>query len=213
MPGPESAGTIAAALRAEPGLVVLTGGQTGVDTLAARAALAAGLAVHIAFPRGLRQEDGPVTAERLAHLRGAVLHELPVAEFAERTRACVGLADAVILVDPAGGDGCAETVRAATQLGRPLLYLTSLVTGGSEVAAGPSRPVTTDIPAAVRTFLGENASTVVLIAGCRASLLAATGTTAAVAEVVGAVMSALAAVAAGRPARPPAGRHGPEFGS
>ena len=40
---------------------MLTGGQTGVDTAAARAALAAGLPVHLVFPCGFRQEDGPLT--------------------------------------------------------------------------------------------------------------------------------------------------------
>jgi Circularly permutated YpsA SLOG family len=178
---PESAETVRAALAAEPGLVVLTGGQTGVDTLAARAGLAAGLPVHVAFPRGMRQEDGPVTASRLAELRGAVLHELPVSEFAERTWACVGLADAVMLIDPAGGDGCAETVTAARKLGQPVLDLTAFVTG-SRSGAGE----------AVSSFMSENSPGVVLVAGCRGSLLAATGTIAVVADVVQSVMSALA---------------------
>jgi predicted Rossmann-fold nucleotide-binding protein len=178
---PESAETVRAALRAEPGLVVLTGGQTGVDTLAARAGLAAGLSVHLAFPRGMRQEDGPVTTSRLEELRGAVLHELLVSEFAERTWACVGLADAVMLIDPAGGDGCAETVTAARQLGRPVLELTSFATG-SAWGAGE----------AVRTFMSENSPEVLLLAGCRGSLLAATRMTDVVADVAQAAMSALA---------------------
>ena len=189
---------------------MLTGGQTGVDTLAARAGLAAGLPVHLAFPRGLQQEDGPVTAERLAGLRGAVLHELPTGEFAGRTWDCVGLADAVILIDPAGGDGCAETVLAAVQIGRPLLNLTSLAGGpsGGEGAlpggAGRTAWPLTAVQRAVRAFLSENSPRVVLLAGCRGSLLSATGTAAAVADVLGAVMPALADVAGGRlPGRPP----------
>lgn len=44
-------------VRAAPGLTVLTGGQTGVDTYAAQAALQAGLSVHLVMPRGRRQED------------------------------------------------------------------------------------------------------------------------------------------------------------
>ncbi|HEX9067037.1 MAG TPA: putative molybdenum carrier protein [Streptosporangiaceae bacterium] len=191
LPGPVSAETVAAALRAEPGLVVLTGGQTGVDSLAARSALAAGLPVHLAFPRGLRQEDGPVTPERLAGLRGAVVHELAGAGFAVRTRTCVGLADAVILVDPAGGDGCSETIRAAADLGRPLLDLTAF-------AGRPGRP-RTGVLATVREFLSRNSPHVVLVAGCRASLLDASGTTAGAAEAVGAAIRA-AADLAGPPA-------------
>ncbi len=134
------AAAVGAALRAGPAPVVLTGGQTGVDTLAARAALAAGLPVHVAFPRGLRQEDGPVTPERLAGLRGAVLHELTAAEFAGRTWDCVGLADAVILIDPAGGAGCAETARAAAELSRPLLDLTEFAGGPPGAGRSGDRP-------------------------------------------------------------------------
>ncbi|MGI9006873.1 MAG: YpsA SLOG family protein [Streptosporangiaceae bacterium] len=202
---------VGTALRAEPGLVVLTGGQTGVDTLAARAALTAGLAVHLAFPRGLRQEDGPVTADRLAELRGAALHELQAAGFAARTWTCARLADAVILIDPAGGDGCAETVRAAGQLGRPLLDLTAFSGGpprGAErrpgVARGPSWPRAA-VRSPVTSFLSQNSPRVMLLAGCRGSLLGASGGTAAVAAVLEDVMSALADVARGRPGRPPAG--------
>lgn len=182
--GSHSPDAILASLRAEPGLVVLTGGQTGVDTLAARAALAAGLPVHVAFPRGMRQEDGSLTPERLAALRGAILHELPAAEFAGRTWTCVGLADAVMLIDPAGGDGCAETVRAAGELGRPLLDLT-------EFAVGPSWPRAA-VSATVMKFLGLNSPRVLMFAGCRGSLLNSTETTAGVAAVLETVMSDVA---------------------
>ena len=116
-----SAARSCAAGRATPGARgdVLTGGQTGVDTLAARAALGAGLPVHMVFPRGFRQEDGPLTPARRASLGGAVLHQLASAGFAQRTWTCVSLADAVILLDPAGGEGCQETVRAADRLRSP----------------------------------------------------------------------------------------------
>src|SRR5712691_9152444 len=90
-----------AALAAEPGLAVVTGGQTGVDTEAATAVLRAGLPVHLAFPRGFLQEEGPVTGARRRRLRGAVFHELASAEFKHRTWAAVCAADAVVLVDPA----------------------------------------------------------------------------------------------------------------
>jgi Circularly permutated YpsA SLOG family len=159
-PGRKAAGAADLGLRAElrltPGITVLTGGQTGVDTLAARAALAAGLPVHVLFPRGFRQEDGPLTPERRAELHGAVLHQLASTSFARRTRACVSVADALLLFDPAGGAGCEETVRAAARLGRPLLDLTS---GG-------------DVGAAVGCFLRDNKARVLMIAGCRGSLLA-----------------------------------------
>lgn len=144
-----------AAVRGTPGVCVLTGGQTGVDTWAARAALGAGLPVQLVFPRGFRQEDGPLTRSRRARLRGAVFHELGPASFRFRTWACVSLADAVILLDPAGGDGCRETARAARELGRPLLAL----------PPGPADP------AAVADWLAAARARVIMIAGCRASVL------------------------------------------
>src|SRR5258708_34842680 len=122
--------------RAVRGMTVLTGGQTGVDTAAARAALVAGLLVHVVFPGGYRQEDGPITPAGRRALRGAVLHELASPEFGDRTWTCVALADAVILIDPAGGDGCQETIRAAGQLGRPLLNLPARLGPAGRASAG-----------------------------------------------------------------------------
>ena len=59
-----------------------------------------------------------------------MLHELASPDFRQRTWTCVYLTDAVILLDPAGGDGCQETIRAADHLGRPLLDLTVRSSGG-----------------------------------------------------------------------------------
>jgi hypothetical protein len=78
----------------------------------------------------------------------------------------VSLADGVLLIDPAGGDGCGETVRATDRLERPLLDLTVRSTGnGGPGSAG-------DVRAAVRSFISGNGAQVVMIAGCRGSLLA-----------------------------------------
>ena len=175
-----------AELRVTPGITVLTGGQTGVDTLAARAALAVGLPVHMVFPHGFRQEDGPLTAERRAELHGAVLHQLASTGFAQRTWTCVSLADAVLLVDPAGGDGCKETARAADRLQRPLLNLTARSSeAGGSVSGG-------DIGTAIRTFLSVNGAQVLMIAGCRGSLLAGQ------ADAVRAVLEEVAVALVGR---------------
>jgi hypothetical protein len=146
-------------VRTEPGLSVLTGGQTGVDTYAALAALRAGLPVHLVYPSGYRQEDGPLTAARRRRLAGAGLHELGSASFRYRTWTCVYLADAVILLDPAGGSGCRETARAARKLGRPLL-----IPAPGQLGAGQTAD-----------WLAAAKARVLMVAGCRASVLASKG--------------------------------------
>jgi len=146
-------------VRAAPGLTVLTGGQTGVDTYAALAALQAGLTVHLVFPAGYRQEDGSLTPARHRRFAGAILHELPSASFRYRTWTCAYLADAVLLLDPAGGSGCQETVRASTHLGRPLLVFRSAAVTADHAAE----------------FLASARARVFMVAGCRASVLASKG--------------------------------------
>jgi Circularly permutated YpsA SLOG family len=146
-------------VRSGAGLMVLTGGQTGVDTYAALAALHAGLAVHLVFPHGWRQEDGTLTPARRRRFRGATLHELSSPSFRYRTWTCAYLADAVLLLDPAGGTGCRETVRAATQLGRPLL------------AVGTGRLTAAE----TADWLASASPRVLMVAGCRASVLASKG--------------------------------------
>jgi len=153
---------------------VLTGGQTGVDTYAALAALRAGLAVHLVFPRGLRREDGTLSAGGRRRFAGAAMHELGSVSFRYRTWTCAYLADVVLLLDPAGGSGCRETTRAARKLGRPLLRLAQL-----------GRPDA----AAVEDWLERADARVLMVAGCRGSVLArkpgtAEGVRAALAEVM-----------------------------
>lgn len=146
-------------VRAAAGLTVLTGGQTGVDTYAALAGSRAGLTVHLVFPAGYRQEDGPLTPARRRRFGGTILHELPSASFRYRTWTCAYLADAVLLLDPAGGAGCRETARAATRLGRPLLTVRS----GTLTAAQTAE------------WLASVGPRVLMVAGCRASVLASKG--------------------------------------
>jgi hypothetical protein len=146
-------------VRTAPGLTVLTGGQTGIDTYAAVAALQAGLTVHLVLPAGFRQEDGPLTPARRRRFAGAILHELASDSFRYRTWTCAYLADAILLLDPAGGSGCRETVRAATRLGRPLLTSRSGALTAAQTTA----------------FLASAGARVLMVAGCRASVLASKG--------------------------------------
>lgn len=136
---------------------MLTGGQTGVDSFAAESAMRAGLSVHLVFPRGLRQEDGRLTEARRRQFAGATVHELGSASFRYRTWTCAYLADVVLLLDPAGGMGCRQTARAASKLGRPLL-----------APSGLDRPSA----AAIEAWLASADARVLMIGGCRASLLA-----------------------------------------
>jgi Circularly permutated YpsA SLOG family len=144
-------------VRGAPGLTVLTGGQTGVDTEAAVAALATGLNVQLVFPRGLRQEDGSLTTARRRQFRGAAIHELGSISFRYRTWTCAYLADVVLLLDPAGGSGCRETARAARKLGRSLLRPAGLDQPGAAVVYG---------------WLEQADARVLMVAGCRRSVLA-----------------------------------------
>ncbi|MHB1433393.1 MAG: YpsA SLOG family protein [Streptosporangiaceae bacterium] len=177
---------LATTLRAGSALRVLTGGQTGVDLTAARAALAVGLPAHLVYPRGLRTEDGPLSPRCRERLRGARIDELGSAEFSDRTWTCVDLADAVILIDPAGGDGCRETARAARSLGRPLLDLSGQVRRpdhASPAEASPSAALVTD-------WLQRTSPRVLMLAGCRGSLLDAAGLGPAVTDLIEVVIGA-----------------------
>jgi hypothetical protein len=172
---------LASAVRAGPTLRVLTGGQTGVDLAAALAALAAGLPAHLVYPRGLRTEDGSLSPRLRDRLRGARIDELGSAEFTDRTWTCVDLADAVILIDPAGGDGCQETARAARRLGRPLLDLSGLAR--CPATASPAGSLVTD-------WLQRTSPRVLMLAGCRGSLLDRAGLGPAVTSLIGVVIGA-----------------------
>ena len=89
------------------------------------------------------------------------------------------LSDAVILIDPAGGEGCRETQQAARDLGRPLLIL------AGERDPLPGEPGEADDrresgsgaadPEEVASWIGRTQARVLLVAGCRGSLLAAAG--------------------------------------
>lgn len=141
-------------IRRSPGTVVITGGQTGVDALVSRASNEAGLPVHRVFPRGMLQEGSrPADPGELS--AWGRTHELGSPSFRYRTWATVYLADVVVLSDLAGGEGSAETRRAARWLGRPLVDIAD--------SRSPERDV--------GMLLMESNAKVVLAAGSRRSLM------------------------------------------
>jgi hypothetical protein len=119
----------------------------------------------------------------------ATVHELASPDFRLRTWTCAYLSDAIMLLDPAGGDGCQETVRAASHIGRPLLDLTAYAARPASPIDGPllDVPVSAEfseaknlrqlhyLPELIMQWATDNQVRVLMIAGCRASLLAAHG--------------------------------------
>jgi hypothetical protein len=96
------------------GLVIVSGGQTGVDRAALDAALAHGLAVAGWCPKGRRAEDGPLPPRY-------PLRETPSPQYAQRTRRNVRDSDAtLVLYRRRIAGGTALAVDAARALRRPL---------------------------------------------------------------------------------------------
>ncbi|MBX6311836.1 MAG: hypothetical protein IRY99_02785 [Isosphaeraceae bacterium] len=99
---------------------VISGGQTGVDQAAWRAARAAGIATGGWMPRGFATETGP--RPEFAALYGAVEHAS--ADYAERTIANVRSADGtLVFAGDRPGPGTALTIAACHEAGVPILVL------------------------------------------------------------------------------------------
>ncbi len=98
-------------------LIIVSGGQTGVDRGALDAALAAGLSCGGFCPAGRRAEDGRVPGRYpLTPTTGA--------DYAERTRANVADSDGTLILcpgAPTGGTGL--TMVCCRELDRPFLLL------------------------------------------------------------------------------------------
>jgi hypothetical protein len=95
---------------------ILTGGQTGVDQAAWRAARAAGLVTGGTMPYGFQTEDGP--RPEFARDFGAVAGEST--DPAVRTLVNVAAADAtMILVDGPPGPGTSLTIEACRRQDKP----------------------------------------------------------------------------------------------
>jgi len=93
---------------------IVSGGQTGVDQAALRAARAAGFETGGWIPKGCLTEDGP--RPDLAELYG--LQEAPSPDYAERTRLNVRDSQATLWLGPTGSRGWYATKRAIDSMPR-----------------------------------------------------------------------------------------------
>ncbi len=136
---------------AEPGLTIISGGQTGVDRGALDAALACGAPCGGWCPAGRRAEDGRIP-DRYP------LRETPSADSAERTRWNVRDSDGTLILgfgQISGGTALTRDLCAA--LGRPCLVIDL------------DRTPPEDAAAAIRRFAAAHAIRRLNVAGPRAS--------------------------------------------
>lgn len=98
---------------------LITGGQTGADLGALKAAKAHGMATGGMIPLGYLTEDGP--RPEFAELYGLV--EMPTADYKARTEQNVRDADAVLWFGDTGSSGGKATLWACKGMGRPYLVV------------------------------------------------------------------------------------------
>jgi hypothetical protein len=138
--------------------MVISGGQTGVDQAALRAARAAGIATGGWAPRGFLTEDGPAP-----WLAGFGLKEAARPGYPARTGLNVRQSDATLLFH-GGGTGSALTVLECQRQGKPLRVLRVTTHGGVAVLA-PAADAAGDVASWVRA----NGVRVLNVAGARES--------------------------------------------
>ena len=123
-------------------LIIISGGQSGVDRAALDAALACGLAYEGWCPQGGWAEDFPTPPGLL--LRYPLLLQTPLKDPAQRTEWNVRDADACLILTEASGSAASRGTklaeRAAARYGKPLLVV--------DVGA-------TDAPARARVWLDK----------------------------------------------------------
>src|SRR5690242_12406375 len=94
---------------------IKSGGQTGADQAAWRAARAAGIPTGGAMPLGFLTEAGP--RPEFAELYGA--YQLVVPDYEARTRINVRDSEATVWFSSEKSPGCSATLRACRELSRP----------------------------------------------------------------------------------------------
>lgn len=106
------------------GPMVISGGQTGVDTIALETAAFMGVPTVGIFPKSFRTEyhdTGKYNNRRRPDLPASVnLHSLSTPGYKERTWATVYCSDATVIFGKADTPGSRETLAACTRLGRPV---------------------------------------------------------------------------------------------
>jgi hypothetical protein len=107
---------------------VVSGGQTGVDIAALRAAQACGLETGGWAPRGYLTELGP-QRELLA---GFGLREMPGDKYPPRTAANVRSADATLIIADSLDRGSKLTAELCAQMTKPMLHLARSELAGDE---------------------------------------------------------------------------------
>jgi Circularly permutated YpsA SLOG family len=119
-----------------PSLVIISGGQSGVDRAALDEAIARGMVYGGWCPHGGWAEDSPAPPGLLA--RYPQLRETPSADPAQRTEWNVRDSDASLILVDAGGvavsGGTALAQRLTARYGKPLLVLDADATGAPEAA-------------------------------------------------------------------------------
>ena len=107
---------------------VVSGGQSGVDQAALRAARAAGIPTDGTAPKGWATENGPAP-----WLADYGLAECPEPGYPARTVANVRDSDGTLWIGDQGSSGGRLTVGTARALGRPLLVVRAGVTTPADV--------------------------------------------------------------------------------
>jgi hypothetical protein len=102
---------------------IISGGQTGTDQAALRAAHAAGIPTGGYVPRGFLTEDGPNPG-----LADFGLVEAPLASYPARTRLNVALADAVLWFGDPASPGGKLTLSSCRAKGIPCLVMRESIT-------------------------------------------------------------------------------------
>ena len=134
---------------------VISGGQTGVDMAALKAARAVGIPTGGWCPKGWLTEVGP----QPELLKRFGLRQLPSEKYPARTRANVELADCTIIIADTLDAGSDLTARICRELGKPMRHVT-------RSALGSGRPQTVQD---VVEWLGERKHDTVNVAGNRES--------------------------------------------